>query len=525
MTIGKENKITNSGLQRGLSVAALFLLVVFFSLFFLHKIDSVNFEFGQNIRSGELLVQQKQIANSNYFSFVETDFQIINRQWGSDIIFYFTHYLGGLSALTFLALLLNLISFVLILLLTIQRKTFWLVVFSILLVLPLITFSTVPNPEMFSLLFFALSIFLIIKYIYGNNRIVFLWMLPIIQLLWVNIDSLFYIGIILQLILLLHLIINKTNCRNTIVFSIIFVLSMFACFINPNDIDGVTSTIISLTVTDSQTDNVSFMFLYNRLSGSLFFFYFEFIFLLAAFLLYFWINNRELSKQNFFVIILFLISILLVLWRIKMAAYFGYVTIIMAIQIGKQFNYKTVKQTSIALMGILLVLIIIFRINFYLPYHTAKPGTGIENKLSGGANYFITNKLQGPIFNTPEMGAYLTYYLYPKEHVFADKSAYADGFMAEVLLPTLKDQKRWLDLDNKYNFNVVYLNYDTQVKEFTQRLFMDSSWFLAYYDEYCLIFLKRNKKNDPFVRSELLNKITLTKMMHRFKANKFQIPY
>ncbi len=197
----------------------------------------------------------------------------------------------------------------------------------------------------------------------------------------------------------------------------------------------------------------------------------------------------------------------------------------MAVYIGKQFNSKLVKRTSIILTGLLLFSVVVFQIYFYLPYKTVNPGTGIENNLSGGANYFLKHQLHGPIFNTPEMGAYLTYYLFPKEQVFADNNAYADGFMGDVITPALEDQRSWLDLDNKYNFNVVCLNYDNQSKDFTQRLLMDSRWFLAYNDSYCVIFLKRNKVNDPLVRKELLDKLSLAEMMNRFSKSDFNFPY
>ena len=206
-----------------------------------------------------------------------------------------------------------------------------------------------------------------------------------------------------------------------------------------------------------------------------------------------------------------------------MAMFFGYVFIIMATIIAEQFNFKAVKRTSIVSIILLLVSVLSFNVYFYSPYRAYSPGTGIEKNLSGVADYFIKSKLQGPIFNTPEMGAYLIYYLYPEQQVFADNNAYTNGFMESVVSPALKNQKRWLDLDNKYNFNVVCLNYGNELKEFTNNLLMDSRWFLAYHDNYCVLFLKRNRNNDPLMRNELLSKKSFEEMMDRFSKNEFQL--
>lgn len=510
--------------HHGAAITVLLLLAIFFSTFFLHKHNRINFDFGQQVISGQFIIQHKQVINSNNFSYADTDLKNINNQWGSSVIFYYVHKLWGLSGLTVLALLLNLLSFFLILRLAVTQNNYWLIIFISLLVLPLLTISTSPNPEMFSLLFFTISIFLILNYAYSNSKHKYLWFLPIVQLFWVNFDGLFFIGLFLQFLLLLHLIINRRSRKDILTFTFIFVLSITACFINPYGIDGVLLTLKSLTEANYQIGNASFPYLHARLGDSLYFFYFEWMFFLAVILLYYWVKNFNLVKQNIFIIALFSITLLLVFWRISTVIYFGYVFIIMAAHIVKQFNSKVVKRTSIVLTAILLFSIVVFKIHFYLPYETVKPGTGIEKSLVGGASYFIKHKLQGPIFNTPEMGAYLTYYLYHNEQVFVNKNAYADEFADSVVIPVFENQKKWLDLDNKYNFNIVYLNYDRKVKKFTHRLLMDSRWFLAYHDDYCVIFLKRNKENDPLVRKELLDKLSLAKMMNRFNSKEFVFP-
>ena len=308
----KVDKLPKSISQQLVAVAVVSLLFVFFSLFFLHKHDNINFDFGKQVRSGQFIVQHKQVINSNDFSFTDTDLKSINSQWGSSIVFYYVHSMSGLSGLTVLALLLNLLSFFLIFKLSVQRSNYWLVVFISLLVLPLLTFSTSPNPEMFSLLFFAISVFLIFNFAYSNSKQAYWWFLPIIQLIWVNFDGLFFIGLLFQLLLLLHLIINRRERKDIFIFLIIFVISIIACFFNPYGIDGFLLPMKSLIEINPQNENLHFLFLYNRLGGSLYFFYFEFLFFLSALLLYYWLKNPNLIKPNFFTIALFITAVLLV---------------------------------------------------------------------------------------------------------------------------------------------------------------------------------------------------------------------
>jgi len=54
---------------------------------------------------------------------------------------------------------------------------------------------------------------------------------------------------------------------------------------------------------------------------------------------------------------------------------------------------------------------------------------------------------------------------------------------------------------------------------FVQRLYYDDGWFLAYSDDYTIIFLRRGPKNDHLVRLALLNRKALHEIVEIFGRN------
>lgn len=517
---------TNSTFSLVSKIIVVLMLSFYFALFFLYEQHITNFDYGKLVKYGEVIINNNSVFNTNYFSYTHPDYPFINHHWGTGVIFYLVYQVGGLNGLTILAMLLNLSAFLLIFTLSVRKGNFWATVFVVLLLIPLLTSRNQPRPEAFSIFFFALTLFLLVSYYNKQINIKYLWLLPIVQLLWVNIHILFFLGIFLQGVFLFQLFINKTNRKEIIYFGLVTTISILICFINPAGIKGVLYPFqIMKDIHYGVTENSPLFMIFTIKGNDAFFYYYELVFLVSGIFLYYWVKNYKEVKPYIFIIIWTLAFFALNLWRVRAGVFFVYVIVVLSsITIG-QFpaSYtKLINKISYGLITVLIFFIIRTGFSFYFPYAHETPGLGIDKKLDDGAAYFKNNNLHGPIFNNFDVGDYLIYYLFPKEKVFVDSrpEAYPPGFFNDKLLPAINTQKGWLDLDHEYDFNVVFLGYHPQVKGLVSRLFNDSRWFLAFSDEYTIIFLKMNNENKNLVRKELQNRKALDTILLRFEITR-----
>jgi hypothetical protein len=254
--------------------------------------------------------------------------------------------------------------------------------------------------------------------------------------------------------------------------------------------------------------------------------FFEFALFVGAVVLYYWIKNPRELRTHFYPALWLLVFAALFIWRIRANVFFAYTLVLASTYLASKINVQEEKIARRA--GIIGLVVIIFFARMlpntpYDPWYGGylKRGMGVNEKMDAGANYFIRNHLQGPIFNNFDIGDYLIYHLYPQERVFVDSrpEAYPRGFFTDKLVPALFDQGKWLALEHEYKFNVVFLGYHTQVLNFVQRLYYDDGWFLAYSDEYTIIFLRRRPKNDHLVRQTLLERKALHEIVEIFRRN------
>ena len=85
-------------------------------------------------------------------------------------------------------------------------------------------------------------------------------------------------------------------------------------------------------------------------------------------------------------------------------------------------------------------------------------GLGLEAANDAAVEFFIKEKLQGPIYNNYDVGAYLIYYLYPNHRVFIDNrpEAYPTSFFTEVYWPLHLDEQKWQSVSSLCGFKVLF---------------------------------------------------------------------
>src|SRR3989344_9097402 len=176
------------------------ILLLFFVFSFLFKSDaSFDQDLGRHIKLGEIIVQTGQVPKVNLFSYTNPDFPFVNTHWLFGVIAHLFHQVGVLPILLILKVVIFLLSVWLIIKIIPSNKTALLLPIGFIF-LHVLRERTELRPEIFSFLFTASTL-----YILESRRLFLLFLLPLIQLLWINTHIYFFVGLLLQGIYILHL--------------------------------------------------------------------------------------------------------------------------------------------------------------------------------------------------------------------------------------------------------------------------------------------------------------------------------
>jgi len=148
-------------------------------------------------------------------------------------------------------------------------------------------------------------------------------------------------------------------------------------------------------------------------------------------------------------------------------------------------------------------LAIILKIPSYFPYWHYF-GFGLEPKNSLSAEFFLENKIQGPILNNYDIGSYLIFYLFPKYRVFVDNrpEAYSSDFFQKIYIPMQESENEWQKQDKIYNFNAIFFFRNDATpwgQNFLISRINDSTWAPIFVDQYTIIFLKKTSQNQKII--------------------------
>ena len=210
-----------------------FIFFAFLTLYASYNLNDVDYFF--HTKSGEYIVNHKAIPQKDIFSFSKAGEPWTNHEWLYQIIIYLLYKNWGVNGFFFLLTFVFCLSF--FILTTFILKTEWMFGFPLIyygLHLAIVRFTL--RPDNFSLLFFILFL---MPFVFKKKNLLFV--LPLIQVFWVNIHGFFFLGpVVLLLYLLLAKIKNKEidkSFYNTV--KIIFVLTLFACFLNPQPLETI----------------------------------------------------------------------------------------------------------------------------------------------------------------------------------------------------------------------------------------------------------------------------------------------
>lgn len=522
-TVSKENessrvaalwdRLSDYSNHRYVIIAAFILLLAV--VFIKYAEPLMDNDLWWHMKYGEYMVKNLTLTpDHTIYSWTVADPNWIYNGWIPQIFFYLAYSIGGVTLLHvsqyfFLGVIIALFMYF-NRLLNEPLNPFY--IFAILSVMVCLHLNAGPlRPEIFSVVFITLTAFV---YFYSiSKRKNLFWLFPVLMLIWVNSHGVFIFGLIFISTAFAGELLNYFLKRHAlskqmlIYFFISLVLSYFALIITPYGPKWVLSIVTYFS-------DPHFMKQARELVAykSIFEFWHPAKYILTAMAISFAaMSIYMLTSKRYFNIPMWLINASFIYFSFMYARsaflylpvwYFSMVCLISLYRTSRSADSG--QSLTSRLSPVFLVAFILFSawtINWAI-YHPMKYkyfGFGVGEYLPEKvADFLLEHKLEGPMFNTYEIGGYLLWRLYPDYRVFIDPR---HGPYTKYLA----DDYRQFEIGNnfegftaRYPFKiaVVKLEWLYLVGNFLK----SPDWRLVYFDTSAALFAHKTVKlPDPSV--------------------------
>jgi hypothetical protein len=490
---------------------------LFYAFFLFQKIDLTTADLGRHLKNGELLLKgETEFLKTNFYSYTYPDYAFVNHHWLSGVLFFLVFKIFGFSGLHLFFIILSIASFLIFFQTARKESGFKIAAIISLLLIPLIAYRREIRPELFTYLFSA--VFFAILWRYRNKPIFWksLFVLPIIEILWVNSHIYFFIGIAIfgAFILERALIWLKTKnqeSRDKFKFLVIvFVLCIAATMASPF---GLKGAIHPLAIYQNygyrvfEEQSIWFLERLNVADPSFLLCKIVFILLALSFVLLLIKTRRNFPLVNLFLAIgLGLMAAI----AVRNFTIFGLVALpIISLNVKRFFDTQKIDlatiNTIIVISAIIIFVFNIINLNSKPNKYFSNLGLGLMPDNNASADFFKKENISGPIFNDYDIGGYLIYHFYPQEMVFTDNrpEVYPVEFFTDVYIPMQEQNEIWHEQDRNYQFNAIFFShrdYTPWGQNFLIQRVNDKEWAPVFADQYNIIFLKRNEINKQIIQ-------------------------
>ncbi len=156
-------------------------------------------------------------------------------------------------------------------------------------------------------------------------------------------------------------------------------------------------------------------------------------------------------------------------------------------------------------------------------------GVGLHEPMKGAYEYIEQAGLTGPIFNSYNAGGELLYRGYPERKVFIDgrNIDYGYVFMSRVIIAG-QDAPTWYDVEEEYGFTHAAVYYDVQADQdplpYTDLLDADPNWKLVYLDDWAALYVKDAPEISPIalITPKMLHDQIMPKALSNAQFNALQ---
>jgi hypothetical protein len=464
---------------------------------------------GYHIRTGEYIINNLTVPHHDIFSHISPPIPWTAHEWLSEVIFALIHKVSGLSGIVVVIAILIASTFSL--LLKFLRASNISIIVAALVVALAAGASTIhwlARPHIFSL--FLILVWYMVLDTYQYKKKNYLYMLPPIMLLWVNLHAGFLAGFILLAVYItgnsLEAIFVKeerheasVRLKSLLLFSI---LSLLASLLNPRGYEILLFP-FRLTANSFIINNV------NEWLSPNFHTDLRYEYMLFLMILVFGVSVLRLNVIETMLVLLFTHMSLF------SARYIPLYAIILSPIIGRRLDNiinelrerklikrflfisdraaQTDSMTRWHLWSVFSVTVVVFLL------FTGKLEYGFDKKKLpvDAVNFMKKEKLTGNMFNNDEFGDYIIYAAWPEYKVIFDgRSDMYGEERGKEYFKVIRIETGWDKVFKKYNINWIIYNANSTLSNF---LLQRNDWKLVYADKVANIFVRNTPDNLPLI--------------------------
>ncbi|OGX24880.1 MAG: hypothetical protein A3D10_00860 [Omnitrophica WOR_2 bacterium RIFCSPHIGHO2_02_FULL_48_11] len=486
---------------------------------------------------GKFIVQNSFVPTVDILSYMIEGRPWTNHEWLFQILVYFVHSLGGFEGLIRMQVAVVWFTMVLLLLLGYNRDKQFIVTFSLLLVLLIYMTRFTIRPDIFSLLFFTLYIYVLSIHIDKRWALFFLFF---VQVLWTNMHGFFFFGPVFVLIALSaewlkrHVKLpyewNKTGRLTNEEYAHlkrILLAVILACLVNPLAWKGAWYPIeISLQL--SGKSRIFFDYIQELqkpiLKNNVFALenlpFYKLMIVISAYSFLFNRRRIDLGALLFWLVFLgFSLAAVRNLVFFAFAAYLVIVTNALTISLNDllpmRFVHKKFQYITATLLKVVLAL---WMVNFGMMMGAGRTfdfdklemksdleGISLKNFPNKAVDFLVDNNVRGNILNDFNSGAYLVGRCYPNIKVFIDgrTEVYGADYFKNIY------QRIWHQGDMAFfeqisadrGVTIVLLNTIGQPvpAKIVEYFYKSQEWVPVYFNYDGFIFVKRSPEHQKLI--------------------------
>ena len=514
-----NNPLTLSRTFRALDTRRLLIAILFAAIFTMAVRVPTDTDTWWHLRSGEYIVRTHSIPRYDVFSHTVAGRPWIDHGWLAQIVIYLLYATFGYAGLGLALAAVVTLTFVFVFLQS--EENLYLRAF--IAVLAAITSAVVwiVRPQIVS--FLLTAVFSYILYLYKREGRNYLFLIPLLTVLWVNVHGAFITGFILLGCYVIGEVLNnllghkddRILSYGEIAFLIrVSLIALVVLVINPNT--------YQMYLYPFKTVGIGALRDYIQEWASPDFHQFHlhpFIWMVLLILAAVGLSRRRIDFTD---LVLTSFFCYMALWAGRNIALFALVSAPVLMRYGAE-AMGTLREAIRAYgveQGILgqlgrkqiaprswltglnwLILILVLSLCAIKISYPLRPDINLathEEYLPVKAVQFIrANNLPGPMFNSYNWGGYLIWHLYPDYPVFIDgrTDLYDDEFIREYVKVTLA-KPGWREVLDRYEVNFILIESDSILAAF---LAEGDEWQSVYDDAIATVFLRNTPENQDLL--------------------------
>jgi len=480
------------------------VLILLFILIAVSQINTiVDSDLWCHFKTGEYIVKNLTVPKADIFSYTLENQAWIDHSWLAQILFYFTFFKFGWLGINILkAVVVSFCFFILLFFIFSKYKKFvYAVLFALLAVLAF-GYRSFFRPEIFSYLLLCLFFYIL----EGGKKI---YIIPLLQVLWVNLHGYFILGPALIFLYCVGEFISGDLAKARRL-GVMLGVTCLACFVNPYFYKGAVYPIgVLIDIFNAQKaymQNIYELKMPINISFGRYVFFWIFAILSSVtFIL-------NLKKARLSHGLIFFGSFIASYAAIRNMPIFIFTAMPLAvINLNEARLTKNINEKRYYILAAIAVSAIIyfFISNQYYAFTGQSAFRKTESRItellmpSKACDFLEDNNIKGRMFNSIDYGHYIGYRFYPEKRTFIDARTelYKYGFY-QSYQRAQNYPGEWKTLQKKYDFNIAFLRHlFSGTERLLKSLYNDKSWALVYYDESSVIFLYDTSENKAAIEN------------------------